>query len=149
MIRDMVALVGGTRLRDINPRTVSALIARIRSDKGVCGTTLNMYFKTFRQILSSAVDNELIPRNPTDKVKAPRIDRVERRSLSEEEGRELMLRLDEAEEEAYRQREEVEARQAARAQKNWAVADAIRNGITALGLVVEDTATGARLRAKE
>ena len=43
----------------------------------------------------------------------------------------------------------LEARQAARAQKNWAVADAIRNGITALGLVVEDTATGARLRAKE
>ena len=110
----MVALVGGTRLRDINPRTVGALIARIRSDKGVCGTTLNMYFKTFRQILSSAVDNELIPRNPTDKVRAPRIDRVERRSMSEEEGRELMLRLDEAEEEAYRQLEEVEARQAAR-----------------------------------
>ena len=43
----------------------------------------------------------------------------------------------------------LEARQAARAQKNWAGADAIRNGITALGLVVEDTATGARLRAKE
>ena len=40
------------------------------------------------------------------------------------------------------------ARQAARAQKNWAVADAIRDGITALGLVVEDTAAGARLRAK-
>ena len=40
------------------------------------------------------------------------------------------------------------ARQAARKEKNWAVADAIRNGITALGLVVEDTAAGARLRVK-
>ena len=40
------------------------------------------------------------------------------------------------------------ARQEARAQKNWAVADAIRDGITALGLVVEDTAAGARLRTK-
>ena len=40
------------------------------------------------------------------------------------------------------------ARQAARAEKNWALADAIRDGITALGLVVEDTAAGARLRAK-
>lgn len=38
------------------------------------------------------------------------------------------------------------ARQEARAQKMWAVADAIRDGITALGLVVEDTANGARLR---
>jgi cysteinyl-tRNA synthetase len=41
------------------------------------------------------------------------------------------------------------ARQAARAQKMWAVADAIRDGIAALGLVVEDTASGARLRTKE
>ena len=41
------------------------------------------------------------------------------------------------------------ARAEARAAKNWGVADAIRNGITALGLVVEDTASGARLRTKE
>ena len=40
------------------------------------------------------------------------------------------------------------ARQEARAAKNWALADAIRDGITALGLVVEDTAAGARLRSK-
>jgi len=37
----------------------------------------------------------------------------------------------------------------ARAAKNWAVADAIRDGIAALGLSVEDTAAGARLRSKE
>ena len=42
----------------------------------------------------------------------------------------------------------IAARQEARAAKNWAVADAIRNGITALGLVLEDTAAGARLRTK-
>ena len=41
------------------------------------------------------------------------------------------------------------ARQRARAEKNWGVADAIRDGITALGLVVEDTAAGARLHRKE
>ena len=37
----------------------------------------------------------------------------------------------------------------ARAEKNWGVADAIRDGITALGLVVEDTAAGARVHRKE
>ena len=42
----------------------------------------------------------------------------------------------------------ITARQEARAAKNWAVADAIRNGITALGLVLEDTPAGARLRTK-
>lgn len=40
------------------------------------------------------------------------------------------------------------ARQEARKAKNWALADAIRDGITALGLVVEDTAAGARLSKK-
>ena len=40
------------------------------------------------------------------------------------------------------------ARQAARAKKEWATADAIRDGIAALGLVVEDTAAGARLTRK-
>ncbi|WP_298579735.1 cysteine--tRNA ligase [uncultured Olegusella sp.] len=41
------------------------------------------------------------------------------------------------------------ARQVARVQKNWGIADAIRDGIAALGLVVEDTSAGARLRAKK
>ena len=40
------------------------------------------------------------------------------------------------------------ARQAARAAKDWGRADAIRDGIAALGLVVEDTASGARLHKK-
>ena len=41
----------------------------------------------------------------------------------------------------------VEARAAARAEKRWDVADAIRDGIAALGLVVEDTAAGTRIKA--
>ena len=38
-------------------------------------------------------------------------------------------------------------RQAARERKDWATADAIRDGISGLGLVIEDTAAGARLHA--
>lgn len=41
------------------------------------------------------------------------------------------------------------ARQVARAQKKWGIADAIRDGIAELGLVVEDTSAGARLRTKK
>ena len=43
----------------------------------------------------------------------------------------------------------LEARQQARAAKDWGRADAIRDGIAALGLVVEDTATGPRLKTKD
>ena len=37
----------------------------------------------------------------------------------------------------------------ARKAKDWGTADAIRDGIAALGLVVEDTATGPRLKTKD
>ena len=40
----------------------------------------------------------------------------------------------------------VAARAEARTAKNWAVADAIRDGIAALGLVVEDTTAGTRIK---
>lgn len=40
----------------------------------------------------------------------------------------------------------LDARQAARSAKDWATADAIRDAVTGLGLVLEDTASGARLR---
>ncbi len=40
------------------------------------------------------------------------------------------------------------AREEARAQKQWDIADAIRDGIGALNLVIEDTAQGPRLLEK-
>lgn len=43
----------------------------------------------------------------------------------------------------------IEARAKARQEKNWATADAIRDGISALGLVVEDTAAGTRITRQQ
>jgi cysteinyl-tRNA synthetase len=40
----------------------------------------------------------------------------------------------------------IAARQAARKAKDWGTADGIRDAITGLGLVLEDTAAGSRLR---
>ena len=42
----------------------------------------------------------------------------------------------------------LEARAAARKAKNWAVADGVRNGLVALGFVIEDTPQGARVSRK-
>lgn len=39
----------------------------------------------------------------------------------------------------------LDARAAARKEKNWAVADAVRDGLSALGFAIEDTAQGARV----
>ncbi|MBR2790369.1 MAG: cysteine--tRNA ligase, partial [Eggerthellaceae bacterium] len=40
------------------------------------------------------------------------------------------------------------ARAAARKAKNWAVADGVRNGLAALGFVIEDTPQGSRVSRK-
>ena len=42
----------------------------------------------------------------------------------------------------------LDARAAARAEKNWAVADGVRDGLSGLGFVIEDTASGARVTYK-
>ena len=39
----------------------------------------------------------------------------------------------------------LDARATARAEKNWAVADAVRDGLTGLGFTIEDTPQGARV----
>lgn len=105
-IRDMSAFIGDVRLRDLTPQTVESLYAAIKRDKtekrGKCsGTTLRMYHVLLKQILRKAVDYDLILRNPCDRVKAPKADEPERRSLSAEEGARLLSCVDEAEAEAY------------------------------------------------
>lgn len=91
----------------------------MRKDKiaksGKCsGTTMNMVHKLLKQILARAVDYDLILRNPADKVKAPKCETPDRRSLTAAEARELLVKIDEAEEEAYANRDGVEERQQAR-----------------------------------
>ena len=39
----------------------------------------------------------------------------------------------------------LEARAAARAEKNWVVADGVRDGLAGLGFTIEDTPQGARV----
>lgn len=106
LIRDMAAFIGDVRLRDITPQLVESLYAAIKCDKiekrGKCsGTTLHMYHALLKQILRKAVDYDLILRNPCDRVKPPKSDEPERRSLTAMEGARLLECVNEAETEAY------------------------------------------------
>ena len=116
LMRDMAAFIGDVRLRDITPQTVESLYAAIKRDKmekrGRCsGTTLHMYHVLLKQILRKAVDYDLILRNPCDRVKAPKSDEPERRSLTVAEGARMLECVDEAEADAYDWMEGKEARQ--------------------------------------
>lgn len=72
---------------------------------------MNMFHKLLKIVMSKAVDYELVLRNPADKIKAPKCETPDRRSLSTEEARTLLTKIDEAEEEAYGRRIGIEGRQ--------------------------------------
>lgn len=119
IIEDMRTYIGPVRLRDITPQTIEGLYTQMRKDKirerGKCsGTTMNMVHKLLKQILARAVDYELILRNPAAKVKAPKCETPDRRSLTTEEARKLLVAIDEAEDAAYADRDGIEERQVAR-----------------------------------
>ncbi|WP_417142321.1 tyrosine-type recombinase/integrase [Raoultibacter massiliensis] len=142
--------IGGMRLADIDPYTVESLYAAIRKEKAdagrpVGGTTMHKFHVVLKQIFQKAVDNDLMMRNPCDRVKAPKKDEPERRSLTVDEGARLLRLVDEAEEEAYREMAEKEARQTERG--NLFGRTAIR-GLYPLGNVLAvriGIATGMRL----
>lgn len=111
--------IGSALLSDITPQAVESLYVAVKRDKtaqrgSFSGTTLNQLHCTLKRILQKAVDFDLIMRNPCDRVKAPKKDEPERRSLTAEEGARLLAFVDDAEREAYAAMREKEARQAAR-----------------------------------
>lgn len=119
MIACYSKFIGGMRLADIDPYTVESLYAAIRKEKAdsgrpVGGTTMHKFHVVLKQIFQKAVDNDLMLRNPCDRVKAPKKDEPERRSLTVEEGSRLLRCVDEAEEAAYAYLGEKEARQTER-----------------------------------
>ena len=106
MIACMNGYIGTAMLKELTPQVIDNLFTKMRSDKieelgSISGTTMNMYHKLLKQILGQAVNFDLILRNPLDKIKAPKRDTAERRSLSTEEVRTLLTKIDEAEESAY------------------------------------------------
>lgn len=116
IVEDLHSYIGTVKLRDITPQTIEGLYTQMRKDKtearGKCsGTTMNMVHKLLKQILAKAVDYDLILRNPAAKVKAPKCETPDRRSLTTEEARKLLVAIDEAEEVAYAERDGIEERQ--------------------------------------
>ena len=149
IINDLNAHIGGVRLRDLTSQSIEQVYTLMREEKleksGKClGTTMNMVHKLLKQILNKAVDYDIILRNPADKVPAPKVDAVDRRSLSASEARDLIARIDAAELAGYAKRDGIERRQAAR--KDTAQRGYLRS-LSAIGNVIAvriGLATGMR-----
>ena len=99
--------IGDTPLRRIDVLTVESLYGAIREGRIAqgykCGnTTLHGYHVLIKAVLQKAVDCDYIPKNPCDRVDAPKVDKPERRSLTAEEAARLLAVIDNAEDEAYK-----------------------------------------------
>lgn len=97
MVRMLSEYIGGARLADVTPQAVEALYVRLKRDRGFGGTSMSNVHVALRHIMKTAVDRDVILRNPCDRVKAPRKDEPKRRSLTAEEGARLLAAIDAAE----------------------------------------------------
>lgn len=111
--------IGNVPLSKIDAQMVERLYRRIRDDKikergSYSNTTLRMVHTTMNQIMAKAVDYDLILRNPCERVKAPKPDDNDRRSLTVEESVRLLRQIDATESAAYADMAEKEERQRSR-----------------------------------
>lgn len=102
MLNVLNGYLSGVALGDITARTIDSLYEKIREDRGICNTTLQGYHQVLNMIMKQAVDYDMILRNPCERVKTPKREPVDRRSLSQQEGARLLRVIDEEEDRAYR-----------------------------------------------
>lgn len=119
LINTLNSYIGTLTLGEITPQVVESMYTLIKTDKVAkfgkySGTSLLMVHQKLKQIMSKAVDYDYILRNPCDRVKAPKKDEPDRKSLTVEEAARLLACIDEAEANAYANMEAKEARQTAR-----------------------------------
>lgn len=122
-LKFICSFIGDMPLKKIDVCTIELLYPEIkkrRIEQGYkCGnTTLHGYHVLLKTVLKKAVDYGYILRNPCDKVTAPQLDEVHRRSLTLEEAGRLLKTLDEAEEVAIQSLLNKEERQSF-----WGVAE--------------------------
>lgn len=90
--------IGDVKLVDITPTTIKSVYQAFREGKSASGrplanTSIRCIAITFGAILTAAVDEEIILRNPHDKVKKPKVDTEEKKALTKDEARRLIWLL--------------------------------------------------------
>ncbi len=106
------AYLGCTRLRDLAPQVVDTAYSRMKLERGLSGTTMNHIHKCLSEVLKQAVMYDMIPRNPCERVKAPKRDESPRESLAPEDAARLLGCIEVEERRTMRAAVDVEVRRA-------------------------------------
>ena len=113
-LRHVERHLGNVPVKDITIQMVEQTYAAIRKETGLSGTSMNQIHTLLKNVFEKGIDYDYIYRNPCTRVTAPRRDKPNRRSLSAEEGTDLLAEVEKSEAEAYRSLDEKEERRAYR-----------------------------------
>ncbi|MCD2099628.1 site-specific integrase [Rhodococcus qingshengii] len=81
--------IGKVKLQDLKPHHVREVVTAVTESGRSTGTALNVY-RTLSIALGSAVNEEMLLRNPCERVKPPKVTRNERGALSVEQAQTLL-----------------------------------------------------------
>ena len=86
--KHLVKHLGSMRLADITPAVVSAFYISMRKE-GASENAVLEYHRLLKRVIKSAFDNDLITRNPMNRVETPKNPKPKRNSLSTEDARRM------------------------------------------------------------
>ena len=89
-VKRLTGYLGAHKLRDLKPSDVDACYAWMLTEGKLAPSTVLKVHSTLRQALKAAVGWGELVRNPTDLVRAPRVQRTEMQVLSREQARILV-----------------------------------------------------------
>ena len=110
VVEQIKEYLGTVSVYDVNALMIDDFLHTLRSDRGLSGTTLNKVYMVLNQIMKQAERYDLVLRNPCTKVRPPKKDQTERRSLSAEEASRLLGVIKKAESDAYEAEQAKESR---------------------------------------
>lgn len=110
LLNRTVRAFGQTPLKDVTPMMLAGFYDDMRHE-GLSGSTVNALHKFIKSVFKQAVDYDIVLRNPADRVKPPKNEHAERRSLTDVETAALLAHVDESERAAYEALEVKESRQ--------------------------------------
>ena len=146
-LRHVERHLGNVPVKDITIQMVEQTYAAIRKETGLSGTSMNQIHTLLKNVFEKGIDYDCIYRNPCTRVTAPRRDKPNRRSLSAEEGGDLLAEVDKSEAEAHLSLDEKEARRAYREERGIAKERHFMRGLHDISCIIAvriGLATGQR-----
>lgn len=111
MVDQMKSYLGAVEISDVTPMVVDDFYRALKANRNLSNTTVRKVHQVLRQLMQQACDFDLILRNPCDRVRPPKAEPVDRKSLSAADAAKLLDEIERAEAEAYAAESAKECRQ--------------------------------------